>query len=103
MRRGEIWLVDLGKGTGSEQGGVRPCVIVQNDMGNKHSPTTIICPITSKQKAMLPTHVKIYNLTLPSIILCEQVMLVDKGKLLYLITEIDMKKIDVALKVSLAL
>lgn len=63
--RGEVYLVDFGQGFGSEQGGVRPAVIVQNNKGNKYSSTTIVVPITSKQtKARIPTHVRVKDVFL---------------------------------------
>ena len=58
-KRGDILLADLGATVGSEQGGIRPVLVTQNDVGNKHSPTLIVAPITSKQKKCLPTHIKI--------------------------------------------
>ena len=57
VHRGEIYLIDLCDQVGSEQSGVRPAVIVQNETGNLHSPTTIVCPLTSKRKSMSATHV----------------------------------------------
>ena len=59
IHRGEIYLIDLSNQIGSEQSGVRPAVVVQNDTGNTHSPTTIVCPLTSKQKSMAATHVNL--------------------------------------------
>lgn len=83
--RGDICLVDFGNVTGSEQGGIRPAVIVQNDVGNKYSPCTIVCPITSKIKNdYLPTHLKVGvddGLKKESIILCEQVQTIDKERI----------------------
>ncbi len=82
VHRGEVWLVNLGNGCGSEQRGVRPCVIVQNDIGNKQSPNTIICPLTSKNKGYSATHFEINNLGIPSYILCEQIRVVSKKRLI---------------------
>lgn len=78
-------MVDLNDAIGSEQGGVRPAVIVQNEMGNEHSPTTIICPLTSKNKKMLPTHTVLTpvdcGITKDSVVLCEQVRAISKERL----------------------
>ena len=85
MHRGEIYLVDLSNHIGSEQSGIRPALIVQNERGNTHSPTTIICPLTSKQKPFLDTHVALTpfdcGIIKESTVLCEQVRLVDKTRL----------------------
>ena len=84
--RGDMYYADLGKGIGSEQEGYRPVVIIQNDVGNKHSPTVIIASITSKReaKAKLPTHYLIgaeNGLELPSFVLLEQLRTIDKRRL----------------------
>lgn len=85
VHRGEIYLIDLSNQIGSEQSGVRPAVIVQNDTGNTFSPTTIICPLTSKQKHMSETHVPLStcdaNIVKDSIVLCEQVRVIDKSRI----------------------
>ena len=85
MHRGEIYLVDLSSQIGSEQSGIRPALIVQNEKGNIHSPTTIICPLTSKQKPFLDTHVALTpfdcGIIKESTVLCEQVRVVDKTRL----------------------
>lgn len=85
MHRGEIYLVDLSNHIGSEQSGIRPALIVQNERGNIHSPTTIICPLTSKQKPFLDTHVALTptdcGIIKESTVLCEQVRVVDKTRL----------------------
>lgn len=85
MHRGEIYLVDLDNQLGSEQSGLRPALIIQNDTGNEHSPTTIICPITSQNKSEIATHVSISpddcDIIKESIILCEQVRVIDKKRL----------------------
>jgi len=84
--RGEIYLVDLTINTvGSEQGGVRPAVIVQNEAGNEHAPTTIICPLTTQSKKKIPTHVDLSRedcgIPRDSTVLCEQVRVVSKERL----------------------
>ena len=83
IRRGEIYLVDFSDVAGSEQSGTRPAVVVQNEMGNFHSPTTIVCPLTSKQKTKLSTHVSLSPLDgvlKESTVLCEQVRVIDKSR-----------------------
>ena len=85
-KRGDIYFADLGQGVGSEQMGYRPVVIIQNDVGNKHSPTVVVAAITSKvdARAKQPTHCFIgtyYGLELPSVILLEQIRTLDKKRL----------------------
>lgn len=111
IKRGDIFYADLRPVIGSEQGGVRPVVIVQNDTGNKHSPTVICAAITSKMnKAKLPTHVELdatkYGIVKDSVILLEQVRTMDKSRLKEKVCHLDddvLKKIDKALLISLAL
>lgn len=111
IKRGDIYYADLRPVIGSEQGGVRPVLIVQNDTGNKHSPTVICAAITSKMnKAKLPTHVAInadeYGVVKDSVILLEQVRTIDKSRLKERVCHLDrdiMEKIDKALLVSLSL
>ena len=83
--RGEIYLVDLSDRLGSEQGGIRPAVIVQNETGNLYSPTTIVCPMTSKRKKMSATHVELTpgdaGIAQDSTVLCEQVRVIDKARI----------------------
>lgn len=85
IHRGEIYLIDLANQVGSEQSGVRPAIIVQNETGNIHSPTTIICPLTSKKKNMSATHVSLTpedaGVIVESIVLCEQVRVIDKARI----------------------
>ena len=86
VRRGEIYYADLSPVVGSEQGGMRPVVVVQNEVGNMHSPTVIVAAITSKfDKARLPTHVPLqanrYGLTQNSVIMLEQIRTLDKTRL----------------------
>ena len=86
VRRGDIFYADLSPVVGSEQGGVRPVIIIQNDMGNKYSPTVICAAITSQiNKAKLPTHIEIsadrYGLVKDSVILLEQIRTIDKKRL----------------------
>lgn len=107
--RGEIYYADLSPAFGSEQGGSRPVLILQNDMGNKHSPTTIAAPITCRlSKKHIPAHVQINEggLHEESIVLLEQIRVLDKQRLKMKIGEVSaetMSKIDVALKIELGL
>ena len=115
IKRGEVYYADLSPGVGSEQDGFRPVVIVQNNLGNKHSSTTIAVAITSrKTKSNIPTHVVIeptdwlsgLNRMVQSIILTEQIRTIDKsrlGRYLCTLTEEQMKKVDQALHISLDL
>lgn len=105
--RGDIYLADLRPAVGSEQDGVRPVLIVQNNTGNQHSPTVIAAAITSRRtKARLPTHVRVGNapgLRRNSIVLLEQLRTLGKRRLLYYIgsaEETTMMRVDAALKIS---
>ena len=108
VKRGDIFYADLSPVIGSEQGGIRPVLIVQNDVGNKYSPTVIIAAITSQiNKAKLPTHIELsgdeYGLSKDSVILAEQVRTIDKRRLKERIGHLDdalMSQIDLALKIS---
>ena len=94
IKRGEIYSADFGVGFGSEQGGVRPVLILQNNTGNKHSPTTIVAAITGrKTKAALPTHVAIITsgLKTESTVLLEQIRTIDKARLGEYIGRLDSK------------
>jgi len=111
IKRGNIFYADLSPVVGSEQGGVRPVLIVQNDVGNKHSPTVIAAAVTSQiNKAKLPTHIEldaeVYGLAKDSVILAEQVRTIDKKRLREKIGHIDndvMQKVDDALSISFGL
>lgn len=111
VKRGEIFYADLSPVIGSEQGGIRPVIIIQNDIGNRYSPTVIVAAITSQiNKAKLPIHVEIsseaYGLNRDSVVLLEQIRTLDKRRLKEKIghmTADDMKKVDKALAVSLNL
>lgn len=111
IRRGDIFYADLRPVIGSEQGGVRPVLIIQNDTGNKHSPTVICAAITSQMnKAKLPTHVELdskqYNMIKDSVILLEQLRTIDKKRLKDKVCHLDkeiLQKVNQALKVSLDL
>jgi mRNA interferase MazF len=109
MKRGDIYFIkEIGQG--SVQAGEHPVIIVQNDVGNRHSPTTIVCSITSKEKPPLPTHIYIGNngnLRKPSTILCEQIKTINKDDLedyVGSITNQDtLKKLDKGILISLGL
>lgn len=111
VKRGDIFYADLSPVIGSEQGGVRPVLIVQNDIGNKYSPTVIIAAITSQiNKAKLPTHIEIssaeYGLNKDSVILLEQIRTIDKRRLKEKIGHISdelMDKVNEGLNISFGL
>jgi Growth inhibitor len=111
VKRGDIFYADLSPVIGSEQGGVRPVIVIQNDVGNKYSPTVIVAAITSQiNKAKLPTHVEIsseeYGLNKDSVVLLEQIRTLDKRRLKERIghmTDSDMALVDEALLISLGL
>lgn len=111
IKRGEIYFAQLNPVIGSEQGGIRPVLVVQNDIGNQYSPTTIVLAITSQiNKAKLPTHVELkankYGLDKDSVILAEQIRTIDKARLKQRIAFLDedfMTSVDEALEISLGL
>ncbi len=111
IKRGDIFYADLSPVVGSEQGGVRPVLIVQNDVGNKYSPTVIAAAITSQQfKTRMPTHISVNasvcGLSKDSVVLLEQIRTLDKKRLrekMGNLPETDMNRIDDALSVSIGL
>jgi len=111
VKRGDIFYADLSPVVGSEQGGIRPVLIVQNDVGNKYSPTVIASAITSQiNKAKLPTHIEIsaqdYGLAKDSVILLEQIRTIDRKRLREKIGHLDdelMEKVNEALIISFGL
>jgi len=111
IKRGDIFYADLSPVIGSEQGGIRPVLIVQNDVGNKYSPTVIAAAITSQiNKAKLPTHIEIsaqeYGLPKDSVILLEQIRTIDKRRLREKVDHLDdelMEKVNEALIISFGL
>lgn len=113
VKRGELWIADLNNNTsGSEQGGIRPVLIIQNDLGNYYSPTTIVAPLTTRlTKSKIPTHVEVNEweqagLSAKSIVLMEQIRTIDKSRLQIKIGEVDamtLTKVNLSLIVSLAL
>jgi len=111
IRRGDIYYANLNPVVGSEQGGQRPVLVIQNDIGNTYSPTTIVAAITSKiKRAKLPTHIEIsaarYRLEKDSVILLEQLRTIDKQRLKEKIDHLDdeiMAKINEAIEISVGL
>ena len=111
VKRGDIYYADLSPVVGSEQGGVRPVLIIQNDVGNRYSPTVIAAAITSQQdKARLPTHIRVSaegcGLARDSVVLLEQVRTIDKQRLKERMGSLDdgsMTRVDHALSVSFGL
>ena len=111
MKRGDIYYADLRPVIGSEQGGIRPVLIIQNDIGNRHSPTIICAAITSRMnKANLPTHIELqagrYDMMKDSVILLEQLRTIDKQRLKDKVCHLDgeiLGKVDRALEISLEL
>ncbi|MBR6737979.1 MAG: type II toxin-antitoxin system PemK/MazF family toxin [Clostridia bacterium] len=109
IKRGELYYADLSPVVGSEQGGVRPVLVVQNDVGNKYSPTVIAAAVTSKiNKAKLPTHIELsatlYGLNKDSVVLLEQIRTLDKKRLKERIGELNentMNMVNDALLISL--
>ena len=111
VKRGDIYYADLSPVVGSEQGGIRPVLIIQNDVGNRYSPTVICAAITSRlNKAKLPTQIEIDSrrcqIMKDSVILLEQIRTIDKQRLKDMIGHLDkerMRSVDEAIRVSLAL
>lgn len=111
IKRGDIYYADLSPVVGSEQGGVRPVLIIQNDIGNKYSPTVIATAITSQMnKAKMPTHIELdaneYGLSKDSVVLAEQIRTIDKKRLKEKIGHLDdklMTKVNEALEISFGL
>jgi mRNA interferase MazF len=111
VRRGDVFMADLDPVVGSEQGGVRPVLVIQNDVGNRHSPTVIVAAITSRlDKTPLPTHVRLggadSGLHRASVVLLEQIRTVDKRRLGQRLAHLAgpvMRRVDQALRVSLGL
>lgn len=111
IKRGEIYYADLRGVVGSEQGGIRPVVILQNNIGNKYSPTTIVAIITSKSKKDLPTHVRLYKNNLnkldrDSMILLEQLKTIDKSRIKDKVGELnetEIQEVKNALMISMAI
>ena len=106
MRKGEIYYADLSPVVGSEQGGVRPVLIVQNDVGNQHSPTTIVAPMTTRDKMPMTTHVPVKLGDVDNVILLEQVRAISRVRLISRFGEIskeDLARVDNAMRASLGI
>lgn len=111
IKRGDIFYADLNPVVGSEQGGTRPVLILQNDIGNRYSPTTIVAAVTSKiKRAKLPTHIELpaHKSLLPydSVVLLEQIRTLDMSRLREKVSHLDqsiMQRVDRALEISLGL
>ncbi|MBO5505894.1 MAG: type II toxin-antitoxin system PemK/MazF family toxin [Clostridia bacterium] len=111
VKRGDIYYADLSPVVGSEQGGIRPVLIIQNDIGNKYSPTVIATAITSQiNKAKMPTHIELganeYGLSKDSVVLAEQIRTIDKRRLKEKIGHVEdekMAKVNEALEISFGL
>lgn len=111
LKRGEIFFAELNPVQGSEQGGIRPVLVVQNDVGNSHSPTTIVLPITSRlNKAKLPTHVRLSKgesgLARDSVVLAEQIRTIDKRRLQQKVAVLDeksMRRVNQAMEISMGI
>lgn len=109
IKRGEIYYADLSPVVGSEQGGIRPVLVIQNDIGNKYSPTIIIAAITSQlSKAKIPTHIELdataHNLPKDSVILLEQLRTIDKRRLkdkISVLNDQKMREVNLAILISL--
>ena len=110
VHRGDVFYADMGVNVGSEQNGMRPVLVLQNDVGNEHSPTIIVAVLTSKVKKMyMPTHVYIgarFGLTEESVVLTEQLSTIDRRRLRGYVGSVDrptMKKVEQAIQISLGL
>ena len=110
MKRGQVYYADLRPVVGSEQGGIRPCLIIQNDIGNVHSSNVIVATMTTQKKKDLPTHIAVspedYCLDINTTILLEQIRTIDKSRISSFVGRLSdntMQKVDEALHISLAL
>ena len=107
IKRGDIFYADLDPIIGSEQGGVRPVVVVQNNVGNRYSPTVVVLPVSSAKKNYLPTHIHVCGskmLPKNSIVLAEQIRTIDRNRLKSYVGSVGfeiMKKVDKAVKISI--
>ena len=107
IKRGDIFYADLNPIIGSEQGGVRPVLIVQNNVGNRYSPTLVVLPLSAAKKPYLPTHIRICGskmLPKDSIVLAEQIRTIDRNRLKRYVGSVGfeiMKKVDKAVKISI--
>ena len=106
IKRGDVFYADLDPIIGSEQGGIRPVIVVQNNVGNKYSPTVVVLPISSAKKTNMPTHIRIYGakmLPKDSVILAEQIRTIDRNRLQSYVGSLGLEimgKINDAIKIS---
>ena len=106
IKRGQVYYVDFGTGEGSEQWGIRPAVIVQNDIGNKYSQTTIVVPCTSRAKNNMPTHVTFFLKGIKNTVLAEQIRVIQKSRIKEMIGKLsdeEIKELNSALEISIGL
>ena len=104
IKRGDIFYADLDPIIGSEQGGIRPVVVVQNNVGNKYSPTLVVLPLSTAKKPYLPTHIRICGsemLPKDSVVLAEQIRTIDRNRLKSSVGFEIMEKVDKAVKISI--
>lgn len=107
VKRGDVFYADLDSIIGSEQGGVRPVLVVQNNVGNKYSPTVVVLPISSAKKTNMPMHIRICGtkmLSKNSVIMAEQIRTIDRNRLQKYVGSVDleiMKKVEIAMKISI--
>lgn len=107
VKRGDVFYADLEPTIGSEQGGIRPVLVVQNNIGNKYSPTVVVLPISSAKKSEMPTHIRICSskmLSKDSVIMAEQIRTIDRNRLQKYVGSVDleiMKKVETAMKISI--
>ncbi len=107
VKRGDIFYADLDPIIGSEQGGIRPVLVVQNNVGNKHSPTLVVLPLSAAKKKNMPTHIYICGSKLlpkNSIVLAEQIRTIDRNRLLRYVGSVGLEvieKVDRAVKISI--
>jgi len=107
VKRGDVFYADLEPTIGSEQGGIRPVLVVQNNVGNKYSPTVVVLPISSAKKSEMPTHIRICGskmLPQNSVVLAEQIRTIDRDRLQKYVGSVGleiMKKVEMAMKISI--
>lgn len=107
VKRGDVFYADLDPIIGSEQGGIRPVLVLQNNVGNKYSPTVVVLPISSAKKTKMPTHIRISGskmLSENSVIMAKQIRIIDRNRLKNYVGSVDlevMKKVDKAVKISI--
>lgn len=107
VKRGDVFYANLDPIIGSEQGGIRPVLVVQNNVGNKYSPTVVVLPISSAKKTNMPTHIRIFGskmLSENSVILAEQIRTIDRNRLKDYVGSVGleiMEKVDMAMKISI--